>query len=420
MPSLRLGLAIPAFSLALAVACGPTDEPAPDVEATGQAAARAALPTPTPTDTPVPDPEPTPTPTPLPTPTPTLTPTLSPTLTIVKMLKKLLPSVVRVEAVDGTGSGFIISSDGLIITNDHLVGADLVVDVTLSDGSVREAIVIARATEEDVALLATDGYQMPAVEFGPVGTTAVGDEVVALGYAFDTPGLASMTRGLVSAFRPNAFGTLTAIETNAALDPGYSGGPLIDLGGRVIGISSAVPGEADGTGSAIAIDEAPPIISRLRAGDSAPLGRYVSQRFSHSIDVPPDWRVHEVLINVVYLRDEESSAEAFILMEAVQPWVTTDEYADTREALGVDRDLDFYERHSSREVTLAGDVRAWEIVETWKRAENDFHHKGKEYFFVHLGAGYSIYTQSERSEWDAIEPIMDDMIASFRFDAVSE
>ena len=145
------------------------------------------------------------------------------------MLKKLLPSVVRVEAVDGVGSGFIISSDGLIITNDHVVGADLVVDVTLSDGSVREAIVIVRATEEDVALLAMDGYQMPAVEFASIGTTAVGDQVLALGYAFDLPRLAAMTRGLVSAFRPNSFGTLTAIETDTALNPGYSGGPLIDL-----------------------------------------------------------------------------------------------------------------------------------------------------------------------------------------------
>ena len=188
----------------------------------------------------------------------------------------------------------------------------------------------------------------------------------------------------------------------------------------MVGINSAVPGEADGISSAIAIDQALPIINRLIAGDSVPLGRYVSQRFSYSIDVPPNWRVYEVLINVVFLRDEESSAQAFILVEAVRPWVTTDEYADTRAALGTDQGLDFYEKHSSKEVTLAGDIRAWEIIETWKRAENDFHHEGKEYFFVHLGGGYSIYTQSERSEWDVIEPVMDDMVASFTFDRVSE
>jgi hypothetical protein len=333
---------------------------------------------------------------------------------IAEVAQRLRPSVVRIESSDGIGSGFIISSDGLIVTNAHVVGEDLSLDVTLSDGSVRTAIVLGTAIEEDIALLVIDAYQMPAVQFGSTDTTIVGNEVLALGYALNLPGTASLTRGLVSAFRPNTFGGLTALQTDTAVNPGNSGGPLLDLEGRVVGIVTAGFREAEGINFAITIDDALLVINRLRAGAALPLGKFISQTYPYSVGVPVEWRVYEVVPSYVYVRDEASSADVLIIVEEVEPGVTTDQYAATQTELGADPDnLDSYEKHSSKEVTLSEDIRAWEVFETWKRPENNFFQKGKEYFFVHDGLGYSIYAQSEKSEWQRVESVIDDIVARF-------
>ena len=122
----------------------------------------------------------------------------------------------------------------------------------------------------------------------------------------------------------------------------------------------------------------------------------------------------------VYLGDEGSSAEVVVQLQTVKEGITTDQFADSQTRLGAEEQvLDFYEKHSSEEVTLAGNVRSWEVAETWKRPENDFFQRGKEYFFVAGGTGYSIYTQAERSEWAAVEPAIDEIIASFTLDVLA-
>ena len=334
-------------------------------------------------------------------------------------MEKVRPAVVRIQASGGVGSGFIISANGLIVTNAHVVGDDLNVDVTLSDESIRSGVVIGTSPQEDIALLAIDGYQMNALEFGSTKTTGVGDEVLALGYAFDLPGAASLTRGLISAFRANAFGTLTAIQTDTAINPGNSGGPLFDLDGHVIGINTSGLREAEGINFAIAIDDALPVIERLKAGESAALGKYISRTYPYSIAVHSNWRVYEVVPGYVYMRDEASSAQMVVRVDAVQQSVTTDQFADSQTSLGADQDFDYYLKLSSAQVTLSGGVRAWEIAETWKRPENDFYHTGKEYFFVSGGQGYSIYAQSERSEWTVVEPTIDAMVDGFNLGVVA-
>ncbi len=311
------------------------------------------------------------------------------------------------------GSGFIISSDGLIVTNAHVVGSDPAVDITLSDGSVRTGLVLGTAPDEDIALIAIDGYQMPAVDIAAPGSLAVGEEVLAMGYALNLPGAASLTRGVVSAFRPGAFGGLTAIQTDTAINPGNSGGPLADREGNVVGINTAGFLAAEGINFAIAIEEALPIIDGFRAGESTPLGKFVSQSFPYSVAVPSDWRVYEILPTLIYLRHDGSTGEVGIVLGSVEEGATTDEYADSQTRLGAAGDFDFYEKNSTREVTLTGDIRAWEIAETLKNTENDFHHRRNEYFFVSEGIGYSIYTSAERSEWDSIEPTIDEIVGSF-------
>jgi hypothetical protein len=117
----------------------------------------------------------------------------------------------------------------------------------------------------------------------------------------------------------------------------------------------------------------------------------------------------------VYLRDEGSSSEITITVQVLQAGITTDQFADTQTKLGSNQTFVSYEKNSTREMVLAA-LPAWEIIETWKMLENDFHHKGAEYFLVSGGRGYSIYTQSERSEWDVIKPAIDQIVASFTID----
>ena len=182
----------------------------------------------------------------------------------------LRPSVVRIQSSDGTGTGFIITSDGVIVTNAHVVGDDSNVHVTLSDGRTRTGRVLGSYQAGDIALLDIDGNQWPAVELRSSGRPRVGDEVLAMGYAYalELLGAATLTKGLVSAFRPNFFGPLTALQTDAAINPGNSGGPLVDLDGRVVGINTS--GNRTGINFAIVMDEAITIIDSLRNGESLP------------------------------------------------------------------------------------------------------------------------------------------------------
>ena len=131
------------------------------------------------------------------------------------------------------------------MTNAHVVGSDLSVDVTLDDGSVRRHLVLGTTSQEDLALITIEAYQAPAVKFAQSEGIEVGDGVLALGFALDLPGTASLTTGVVSAFRPNAFGELTAIQTDTAVNPGNSGGPLVNAGGAVVGIVTAKATEAE-------------------------------------------------------------------------------------------------------------------------------------------------------------------------------
>ena len=412
----------------------PTRVPAPSPSATATptdtpTATHTPTSTPSPTGTPTPSPSPTATPTATPTstltPTPTPTPTFSPTptatpelvLSISDIAEELRPSVVRIKGSQGIGTGFVVDPGGLIVTNAHVVGSDLVVEVTLSGGSVRSGLVLGRAPSEDIALLAIDGYQMPAVDLGTSRRPRIGEDVLAMGYAFDLPGTASLTRGSVSAFRPNAFGPLTALQTDTALNPGNSGGPLVDLTGQVVGINTAGIIEAQGINFAIAMDEAAGVVDRLRAGEEPPNARFASQTYPFSIRLPAGWRIYEIAPGYVYMRDEASSGEVVLRVQAVGSGVTTDRFADTQTRLGAAGEFDSYRRDSTERVTLAG-LPAWEVVETWRGKGYDFLLSGAEYFLVSGGQGYSIYTQSERSEWPTARAVTGEIVSNFRLNNV--
>jgi serine protease Do len=174
------------------------------------------------------------------------------------------------------GSGFIISPDGYIVTNSHVVrGADHV-EVRLLDGHSYTARVVGRDPGTDVAVIKIDGHDLPAVSFGDSDSSQVGDWVLAIGNPMGEALNFTVTAGIVSAKgRPlpdlpmeTKYGIQDFIQTDAAINPGNSGGPLVDASGRVIGINSAIASETgsyEGYGFAIPINLAHHVIEELIA-----------------------------------------------------------------------------------------------------------------------------------------------------------
>ena len=178
------------------------------------------------------------------------------------------------------GSGFIISPDGYIVTNNHVVSggretgpqAPVVssITVTLTDRKEYTAKVIGRDVASDLALLKIEASNLPFVQFGDSTRTRVGDWVIAIGNPFALGG--TVTAGIVSAIH-RSIGNTGAydryIQTDAAINQGNSGGPMFDLNGNVVGINTAIfspTGGNVGIGFAIPAEQAKPVIDALKSG----------------------------------------------------------------------------------------------------------------------------------------------------------
>ena len=192
------------------------------------------------------------------------------------VVAKVLPSVVQVNvttaAARGIGSGVIISSDGTIITNNHVVSGARELTVTLADGRTVAAEVVSTDPRTDLAVVRAQGVTgLTAATLGDSGSVAVGDEVIAIGSPAGLRG--TVTTGIVSAldrevtvsgedaqnqdgrqpFSRNGSGSTVsyrAIQTDASINQGNSGGPLFDTAGRVIGINSAIYSPVTGSNGA--------------------------------------------------------------------------------------------------------------------------------------------------------------------------
>ncbi len=186
---------------------------------------------------------------------------------------KVSKSVVVVAAKDGVGSGFVVSPDGLILTNHHVVEEDKKVTVTFGDGRTATGNVIAVDTLTDLALVRVKLPDLTAVELGRSGDLAVGDPVIAIGNPLGSFAN-SVTSGVVSGLSRTTFlddsgEYRNMLQTDAAINQGNSGGPLVDFAGRVVGVNtlSAIGNfGAEGLGFAIPIDVARPIIDEAIAG----------------------------------------------------------------------------------------------------------------------------------------------------------
>ena len=195
------------------------------------------------------------------------------TLDVKGILAKVEPSVVDIVAssrrASGEGTGIIISSDGYVLTNAHVVDRASKVSVALA-GSSRPvaATVIGADDAHDIALLKIDNASgLPAAELGRSAEVTVGEDVVAIGNALGLRGDPTVTRGIVSALNRTVENLTGMIQTDAAINPGNSGGPLVNSSGQVIGINTAVAADgAQNIGFAIPIDKARSLAERLKTG----------------------------------------------------------------------------------------------------------------------------------------------------------
>ena len=174
----------------------------------------------------------------------------------------------------GVGSGFILSSDGFIMTNAHVVeGADEVI-VTLTDKREFKAKIIGADKRSDVAVVKIEATGLPAVKVGDLTRLKVGEWVMAIGSPFGLEN--SVTAGIVSAKQRDTGDYLPFIQTDVAINPGNSGGPLINMRGEVVGINSQIysrTGGSMGISFAIPMDEAVRVSEQLRATGRVTRGR---------------------------------------------------------------------------------------------------------------------------------------------------
>ncbi|WNZ45519.1 trypsin-like peptidase domain-containing protein [Leptolyngbya boryana CZ1] len=190
-----------------------------------------------------------------------------PALTLEQLVGQTIPSVVQIRTPNGRGSGFLLDSSGLIMTNQHVVGSAFSVKVKLYDGSIVNGRVLRRDSVADAALVKLEGdiSEVTGLPICHTDRVRVGQSVVAIGNPLSFSN--SVTQGIVSGFRRNASRSL--IQTDTAVNPGNSGGPLLNRDGKVIGIvTEKIASEGiEGLGFALPIGE---VLQRLNVSIDSP------------------------------------------------------------------------------------------------------------------------------------------------------
>lgn len=184
--------------------------------------------------------------------------------TVIRVARTATPAVVSVARRGGSGSGVIVRSDGIILTNAHVVGNARVVEIRTADGRTFDGTVLGRDEDVDTAVVRVDARNLPAAPLGDSDRLEVGQIAIAIGNPLGLE--RTVTRGVVSAMNrdPRGIGLAAGlIQTDAAINPGNSGGPLLDSSGRVIGINTAILVGTTGLGFAIPINVATDVMNQL-------------------------------------------------------------------------------------------------------------------------------------------------------------
>jgi putative serine protease PepD len=199
---------------------------------------------------------------------------------IQTILEQVEESVVTIETsvsaqggvFEGAGTGVVLSADGLIMTNAHVISQSDGITVRTFDGAEYDAALVGSEPANDLAVIRVDGADdlVPA-QLGSSEALLVGEPVIAIGNALNLGGQPSVTTGIVSAVNRTIDGPdirlSDLIQTDAAINPGNSGGPLVDSSGAVVGINTAIIEDSQNIGFSIAIDSAKPIIEAIQQGN---------------------------------------------------------------------------------------------------------------------------------------------------------
>ncbi len=240
------------------------------------------------------------------------TPVAGEEMTIGQIAEHCSPSVVGIitqvmtnfnQIGEGSGSGIIMSEDGYIVTNAHVVEGAQSISVLLHDGSTHEAVVVGRDSDSDIAVVKIKAEGLKAAEFADSTTVKVGDPVVAIGNPYGMELFGTVTNGIISAVGREITvdeNTFILLQTNAAINSGNSGGPLYNMYGQVIGINSLKLSDAyaDGLGFAIPTAVFKPIVDELIqygyiAGKPAIgiEGQIISEEYSYYYGIPTGFMI---------------------------------------------------------------------------------------------------------------------------------
>ena len=183
--------------------------------------------------------------------------------TIVRVAREATPTVVSVSRRGGSGSGIIVRSNGVIVTNAHVVGNAREVEVSLADGRQFDGTVLDRDPSIDIAVVKINASNLPTARIGDSDRIVAGQTAVAIGNPLGLE--RTVTSGVVSAINrsPRGISLDELIQTDAAINPGNSGGPLLDSQARVIGINTAVLQGASGLGFAVPINLATDVVEQV-------------------------------------------------------------------------------------------------------------------------------------------------------------
>ncbi len=302
----------------------------------------------------------------------TISPSTDETLELPDIYKKVIPSVVSITAVGAsstsTGTGVIMSSDGYIITNYHVVSSAKEITVLLTDGQEYSAAEVGGDETSDLMVLKIAATGLTPAEFGDSDAAEVGDAVVAIGDPLGIELRGTMTDGIICGIKRDVSvgdRTMTLMQTNAALNNGNSGGPLVNMEGQVIGIntiklSSSGYTTVEGLGFAIPISSAKPIVDELVEKG------YVTGRpaFGFSVEqLESRISLYYNLPGRLYIRSVEPHSDAYAqgvragdIITAIdgQSVITTDEFNRIKNQYeaGDQISLKLYRNGESYEVTV--------------------------------------------------------------------